>query len=443
MTWFRVGGAGIPATLKNAMNAVFNKKFGTSGQNYPPKQWPDDVNLLGPLPEGTASGPIANFSDGADRVPTKNVIATIAPTLTGVSSVAVVHTGKNLLDPSIVYSQTTIYTYDSTTGAVTVNNSDTSAWSTKEELPLKKGTYSINNPQGRVQYRLKSENYETDHNINASSGTITLSDDDCIKFKFGLGSTYPFTASYQLEVGSTVTTFEKYTAPTVSTVNLGRLIHGGTADLVNGVGQSTHKIYTAADVTGLYWNNRKVDQVDNNHRATFRIAITSGYITQANSLCNDLTYSASITGGSGYIEGYQIVSTAGIYFCIDLADIGMENATSDTPNQDFLDAIHEYGDNLKFAIELSTSTDFTFEGQKINSRYGVNNFWNNAGGDTMAVYRRDIDLALQAVSSSRGLMMASRPVTQLVGEQADLDQVNELNEEAENTEEQEGEDDAR
>ena len=121
----------------------------------------------------------------------------------------------------------------------------------------------------------------------------------------------------------------------------------------------------------------------------------------------------------------------------------MENATSDTPNQDFLDAIHEYGDNLKFAIELSTSTDFTFEGQKINSRYGVNNFWNNAGGDTMAVYRRDIDLALQAVSSSRGLMMASRPVTQLVGEQADLDQVNELNEEAENTEEQEGEDDAR
>ena len=72
------------------------------------------------------------------------------------------------------------------------------------------------------------------------------------------------------------------------------------------------------------------------------------------------------------------------------------------------------------------------------------------------VYRRDIDLALQAVSSSRGLMMASRPVTQLVGEESDPDQVNELveddeneireqlNEVVENDEtEQEGEDDAR
>ena len=71
----------------------------------------------------------------------------------------------------------------------------------------------------------------------------------------------------------------------------------------------------------------------------------------------------------------------------------------------------------------------------------MNNFWNDAGGDTTVVYRRDIDLALQAVSSSRGLMMASRPVTQLVGEELDPDQVNEL---VENDEiEQEGEDDAR
>ena len=86
---------------------------------------------------------------------------------------------------------------------------------------------------------------------------------------------------------------------------------------------------------------------------------------------------------------------------------------------------------------------------------GTNNFWADEG-DSTVVYRRDIDLALQAVSSSRGLMMASRPVTQLVGEESDPDQVNELveddeneireqlNEVVENDEtEQEGEDDAR
>ena len=113
MTWFRVGGAGIPATLKNAMNAVFNKKFGTSGQNYPPKQWPDDVNLLGPLPEGTASGPVANFDDGADDVPLKSIECSIIPqggngtpsspvAITGISSFNLYHGKKNLL-PMVNY----------------------------------------------------------------------------------------------------------------------------------------------------------------------------------------------------------------------------------------------------------------------------------------------------------------------------------------------------
>lgn len=77
MTMFRVGPAGIPASLKADMNSVLNKKFGTTGQNYPPNGWPDDVNLMGPLPEGTATGPIASISDGADRVPIKSWVITI------------------------------------------------------------------------------------------------------------------------------------------------------------------------------------------------------------------------------------------------------------------------------------------------------------------------------------------------------------------------------
>ena len=68
MAWFRAGGAGISSSLKSAMNSVLNKKFGTS-TTYPPSDWPADVNLLGPLPEKTASGAIASFSDGADDVP--------------------------------------------------------------------------------------------------------------------------------------------------------------------------------------------------------------------------------------------------------------------------------------------------------------------------------------------------------------------------------------
>lgn len=69
---FGNGGGGIPAQLQSDMNAVFNKKFGTTGQSYASSEWADDVNLMGLLPEKTASGSIASFSDGADDVPIKS-----------------------------------------------------------------------------------------------------------------------------------------------------------------------------------------------------------------------------------------------------------------------------------------------------------------------------------------------------------------------------------
>lgn len=75
MTMFRVGpaGGGIPAALKTDMNTVFNKKFGTIAQNYPPNEWPDDVNFLGMLEEKTISNLYACiFEDGADDVPMKS-----------------------------------------------------------------------------------------------------------------------------------------------------------------------------------------------------------------------------------------------------------------------------------------------------------------------------------------------------------------------------------
>ena len=110
MAWFRAGGAGIPSSLKSAMNSVLNKKFGTS-TTYPPSDWPADVNLLGPLPEKTASGAIASFSDGADDVPLKSLVFGIEPIqaagtpspsnplpISGHTSLTGVHCGKNLFD---------------------------------------------------------------------------------------------------------------------------------------------------------------------------------------------------------------------------------------------------------------------------------------------------------------------------------------------------------
>ena len=76
MAWYRCGGGGIPSSLKTGMNNVLNKKFGTS-TTYDPAGWPDNINLMGPLPEKTVSGAIASFSDGADDVPLKSLVVTI------------------------------------------------------------------------------------------------------------------------------------------------------------------------------------------------------------------------------------------------------------------------------------------------------------------------------------------------------------------------------
>lgn len=224
MAWYKAGGGGIPSSLKTGMNSVLNKKFGTA-TTYDPAGWPDDVNLLGKLPEKTASGAIANITDGADRVPVKELIFSASPIqasgtpsptnplpIYGHMEMNGAHCGKNLLNPSIAFDNSNYYSYDSATGITTVNASDSRAWTNITEIPIKAGTYCLNNPQGRVQYRLKSESYGTDHNITSSSGTITLSADDGIKIKFGLGTTYPFTASYQLETGNQATTYAPYSA---------------------------------------------------------------------------------------------------------------------------------------------------------------------------------------------------------------------------------------
>lgn len=310
MTWFRVGGAGIPATLKNAMNAVFNKKFGTSGQNYPPNQWPDEVNLMGPLPEGTASGLIANISDGADQVPIKLWNSNVDASVDGVSEVNAVRSGKNILnDEDAVKTANNIRFYYT-------NGKYYSA-----------GTYtlSISENVSGIYVRNISTGTNITVKYNTNFMTFTLTEQTLIGFDFykvGINQN----DNVMLEVGSTATAFEPY-APTQYTVSLGRTIHGGSLELISGAG---------TDENGV---------------------------------------------------------------------------------------------------------NFTFDPiSPIPETKNICNFWTDVGSSSI-VYRRDIDLALQAVSSSRGLMMASRPVTQLIGEESDPDQVNELVENDET--EQEGEDNAR
>jgi hypothetical protein len=233
-------------------------------------------------------------------------------------------------------------------------------------------------------------------------------------------------SNWQLENSNSATTYEPYTAPTQYTAQLGRTIHGGVPDVVKGEGQETYgkKVFDGTEGTGgtPSWTMISVSQ-----GTMFRITVSDKVTTSAtNTLCSYYTPVAQAQRADGTVSG------AGTN--VDIIDNRFSS----------VDAFKAWlAENpVTLVYELATPTDFAFEPVEISSRLGNNTMWSDEG-DTTVVYRRDIDLALQAVSSSRGLMMASQPVAQLTGEQADLDQVNELNEETENTEEQEGEQDAR
>ena len=235
MTWFRCGGgSGMPADLKNRMNAVFNKKFGTA-VDYPPEGWPDDVNLMGPLPEKTiVSSPIADFSDGADDVPTKSLVVTIPATLSGVSAITETQTGRNLLNDSIRGANGANIFFGHDTGT----QNDFS-------VRLRAGTYtfSVVTADGTIT-NLYVKNSDTNTNITGFpaygvlSKTFTLTEDtNCAVFAYKSGYTdVTDILTAQIEFGSTAHSYEPYTAPTTYTANLGRTIYGGEVDIVNGTG---------------------------------------------------------------------------------------------------------------------------------------------------------------------------------------------------------------
>lgn len=440
MTWFRVGGAGIPATLKNAMNAVFNKKFGTSGQNYPPKQWPDDVNLLGPLPEGTASGPIANFSDGADDVPIKNCIVTLPGSLGGYSDVNGGRIGKNFLDDTLLnLEQGSIN--DSTGANESANNRVRNASAIPFPYDEIVSSYTWTIPSG---YKVAIRPYDANGNFvqlpSWALAFITQLPQDLIgqgitqmRFVFAKTDNSAITPNdiknvgFQIEVGSTATAYEAYKTPTQYTAALGRSIYGGTADLVTGGGKDG---YIKPVITSDMVTSAALESSNRIWRVQLNTAVYDGNFTYQIGVCNHLTF----------VDSYTNVANTDMSIAFNIntgKQILLHNSNLTT-----VDEVKAFIDTLDMIYPIATPTDFSFDGQEINSLYGVNNFWNGAGGDTTVVYRRDIDLALQAVSSSRGLMMASRPVTQLVGEESDPDQVNELVEDDENDEiEQEGEED--
>lgn len=391
MVWYRCGGGGIPSSLKSNMNDVFNKKFGTVLQNYPPEDWPGTVNLMGPLPERTVSGAVASFADGADDVPLKSCAVTIAPTLEGVSSVDVVHAHKSLINfvGNVRTTTSAGLTMEATiSGGIRMHGTTTQTYAyltSRFDCFLKAGatyTFSIDASKGYTVFLNVTYDDNTSENIRITSGntskTFTPSE-NIVQIRLETSgmtndTAYDDTILMMVETGATATDFEKYVAPTTHTAALGRTIYGGSVDVVNGTGTDGYNIIDLGDLTWTYDSTN----------------------TRFNSTISDIK---QVT----YVRSLEMV-------CSDLEVISDRRPISQVPNHSIYNGsqttIHvkydEYTDpalfktavtGIKLVYPIATPETFSFTPTPINSRLGDNTMWSD-DGDLSVTYRRDIDLAL-------------------------------------------------
>ena len=356
---------------------VIRKKDGTSAL-IDPADYADRINLMGMLEEKTVSGAIATFADGADAVPLKKCEITLPASLDGYSSVDVVSAGKNILNDSIRgHAGANIY-FAHDTGL-----------QTDFAVRLKAGTYtySVVTADGTVS-NLYIKNSDTNTNItgfpaySTLSKTFTLEEDtNCAVYVYKSGYTdVTDILTAQIEVGSTSTTYEPYTAPTTHTATLGRTIYGGKSDVVNGQGSGEWATVKLKDLTWYY---------STSYGGFFHSPSIQSVVSDETYICDSSEYT------NVRLNSYQLQNTD------DAIGINADNGSAvtggaplksivvkDTDFSTVADLIAHFTENdSELCYKQATPEPFTFDPVPIDSKLGNNTLWAEQGSSVEVTYR--------------------------------------------------------
>lgn len=421
MAWYRAGGAGIPVALKTGMNDVLNKKFGTS-TTYAPNTWPDNVNLLGKLPEKTVSGAIAHIEDGADRVPVKAWGVTLNASLDGVSSLTCKQAKKNICTV-LPWARDTHFWGSSWSEMVSfINTLPAGNYCVSydyeitalvgDSIDVSYAPYIRANVDGTMVNITPYPTPQTDsaptvgktYHCQSFFGLTAATVGKIAYFYLYCGKTGSKVAEVtvknaQIEVNSAATTYE---APEITTytVNFGQTVHYGIADVVNGTLEPINILDSSTFVNG----NLETISPQSTHNV-----VTQGFLP--------------IKGNTAYIYTCT-TGTNGVYFRffdsrqteIPNSAVNAYNATEKTfttPSnavyyrvmwyqssttiapQDIIDrnVMIEKGSTATAYSPYFTPFTFTPITPPPETAMGFNNFWADEG-DSQVTYRRDIDLAL-------------------------------------------------
>lgn len=324
-----------------------------------------------------ASGAIATFSDGAAGLPLKSCKVEIKPKqasgtptpsnplpISGTDTVIITQTGKNLVADTI--DGYTVSSNGSMASSGQVNS--------LALAPIKAGvqyTITTDDVTGFVggYFTEKPTITSTTYNnsrVVSNNKTFTAPITGWVAFRMS----YQY-ATPQLEVGSTATTYEAYTA-TTKTVSLPETVYGGEVDVIGGSGESTHEIIDLGDLSWTY---------------------TSG---------DHSRMTATLTGSKGAPSGQTFKGACSIYKPAPYNSIYNHTedkiiGISDTGTVWVYDSDYTDADVFKTAVtgqklcyELATPVSIQLTPQEITALVGVNNVFGDTDGNTSVDYFNSI-----------------------------------------------------
>ena len=335
----------------NAVGSMLNKKFSTD-RGFKPVEWESAISKLTPLAEGTVSGSVVSFSNGADEVPLKKCEVSLSASLDGYGSVNVSTAGTSYgtftngygigldglpqvtatrvatlnpipIDPDITYK---VYSATNQNFIIGVLNNGTLV----RRTAFSPSGSTIDTSGGTDLYVCM---------YNAQNNKVTVEDDKPIVF----------------ESTETITTH---------TASLGRTIYGGEVDIVNGVG-SEQGYKVVVDGTNIYFSKQ-----GNYYNSYPRPLPTLGNPWK-------LLQSDEISFGYNSTYGFIFLTVAraeelGLYSAEEVNAYFAQNPTT-------------------IILNLATPEDFTFDPVPIDSKLGNNTLWSEQG-DMSVVYRKDPDI---------------------------------------------------
>lgn len=227
--------------------------------------------VLALYPTETASGSVVAFDDGADDIPVKSLSVAIEPVqsgtgdpsptnvrpISGWDAVEVVRCGKNLFDKDAVSTGKRLST---TTGL----EEDDNSYCVTDYIPVASGKTVFIQSSGTSRRWFYDKNKNPVTYLNSGNNqAFTPSADGYIRVTIATSGSYAQDLNtYQIEVGSTATAYEPYTAETypISLTSAGT-VYGGTLDVTTGVLTVTHGFiasYAGQSLPGAWISDRDV-----------------------------------------------------------------------------------------------------------------------------------------------------------------------------------------